>query len=628
MRNRPHILLGLAAALAVLFVAPLYAQNDRPVINIPRTPQDPVRLKEQLAMKYYTSREFEKAATVYEELYENYPRHYYYTYLLNCYIYLSELKKADRLVKTQLRAQPGNYRYLVDQIFVYEQSGNSRRAEKLAGQLLEELPDNRSLILQIATAFESRGYYAMALEVYNKAQMLPGTQNNFQLEKARVYQYTGEYDMMFDAYLEHLDLYPQDMQTIKNRMQSLMRQDVDDNLSSILKGKLLEKAQANPGNQVYAEMLLWHVMQTKDYEMAFRQARAIDMRFENREEAMLELAEICFANEDYAMAAKAYGYLKDKKTDSPLRMEAVVGYYISSVKLADADLSTDLRTYRNLAKEGGKLLEDMEISAGTVGIVKNLAHIDAFRLGEYQKASGLLEEALSIGNISPLDRADLKLELADILLFLNKVWDATLLYSQVEQDLKNEPIGHEAKFRNARLFYYIGEYNWALAKLDILKSATSKLIANDALELSLLIKDLGSEDTTGQVVQQFGQADLLAYRDQYDSARIVLDGIAGTHNGFYTYQHLIYKKAQLREAMGDFKTADSLYATLVANYPGSIKADNALFRRAEIYSTVFGDEPKAMDLYMTLMREYPDSIYAGESRKRYRTLRRDDDIIN
>ncbi len=629
MKNKYRYILLLTAWILLLGIpATGTAQSDPPVINMPRNAQDPVRSKEKLAMSYYSAREFAKAAAIYEELYEHYPRQYYYNYLLNCYIYLADFRNADKLVRRQLRMTPDNYQYLVDQIFVYDNNGNSRKAEKMAGKIIDELPNDRNQIIRIATAFERRGYYMQALEVYNRAQMIPGTQNNYQLEKARVYQYTGDYEKMFDAYLEHLDMYPQDMQTIRNRMQSLMRQDVEDNLSSILKRKLLEKAQSDPDNLVYAEMLLWHVMQTKDYDMAYRQARAIDMRFENREEEMLELANICYTGQNYEMAARAFKYVKDKKDSSPYYLEASVGYYISSVRKAEADPATSIKVYRSLEREGEKTLEDLTINAATVGILQPLAHIKAFRLGEFDNASELLEQGLSIGNLPAMDQARLKLELADILLFRDKVWDATLLYSQVEKDMKNEPIGHEAKFRNARLFYFIGEYNWSLAKLDILKSATSKLIANDALELSLLIKDLSSEDTTGFVAKQFGRADLFAYRQMYDSAMTIMTNVSGTTNGFYTYQHLLYKKAMIMEASGQYAEADSLYANLVTNYPGSIKADNSLFRRAEIHRLSFEDEAGAMDIYMTLMRDYPDSIYAGEARKLYRMLRKDEEFVN
>ena len=618
-----YILLIPLMFAAMLCTATLTAQVNPPVV-IRQKKQDLTRNKELLARSYYNKGQYDKAVVLFEELYNKNPRQYYYAYLLNSLISLKEYKKADKLVKKQLKMSPSNYRYLVDQVYVYEVMGNTRKSDKMMKQILNNLPENKSLILQIATSFESKGYFNQALEVYRRAQMMPGNDLNFNLEKARVYQYTGDYENMFDSYLLHLDLHPEDMQMVKNRMQSLMRQDVDDNLSQVLKKKLLEKAQAEPGNLVYAEMLLWHALQTKDYEMAYRQARAIDMRFKGREEDMLALGDICLSGRKYETAAKAYGYVKDKKDGTPYYAESYTGYYVSIVRLTESDPTAGLKEYKSLVREGEKALETLGISGETAGIVRNLAHIMAFRLNEFDKAPLLLEDALKTGSITPRQKADLKLELADILLFKNKVWDATLLYSQVENEMKNEPIGHEAKFRNAKLFYYVGEYNWSLAKLDILKSATSKLIANDAMELSLFIKDITDEDTTGAVIREFGKADLLIYRGKYDSAMMLLDDIGSRYSGYYTLQHLVYKKAGLMETARQYEKADSLYAYLADSYPESIKADNALFRRAELLRLYLSDTEKAMELYMKLMRGYPDSIYAGEARKIYRMLRKED----
>jgi len=206
-------------------------------------------------------------------------------------------------------------------------------------------------------------------------------------------------------------------------------------------------------------------------------------------------------------------------------------------------------------------------------------------------------------------------------MFKEKVWDATLLYSQIENDMKSEPIGHEAKFRNARLYYFIGEYNWSLTKLDILKSATSKLIANDAIELSLFITELLAEDTLGFTLKMFGKADLYNYRGKYDSALIWLEKIEKDPGGINSYQHVVYKKAGLMILKKDYQQADSLYNYLAVQYPESIKADNSLFKRAEINRLYLDDEETAKALYLKLMTDYPDSIYAGEGRKLYRILR-------
>lgn len=612
----------------------LQAQTDPPIViqkkpnqappPPPQNSNDPRLTKEKLAINYYTNKEYDKAAVIYEQLYEEDGRQYFYTYYLNCLIAINDYKTAEKLIKKQKKAQPQIVTTEVDEAFVEKLMGNDKKSANIISDLIDNLPDNNSQIIQIASALQSRGFFEEALLVYEKAREMPRRNYDYTLEMATAFQYTGDYEKMFDALLEHLDANPDDSQRVKNRMQSYLSRDVDDNLSGLLTKKLLEKAQANPNNLVYAEMLLWQAMQMKDFEMAYRQARAIDMRFKDSEEEMLEVAEVALSNKQYELAAKAFGYVKDKKERSPFFMESYNGYYDALVLQAEANPATTEKQYRILEKEGLKALEELGINRGTIVIANNLAHIMAFRLGEYEEATNLLEKALEIPAINPVEESGLKLELADILLFRNKEWDATLLYSQIESEMKNEPVGHEAKFRNARLFYYIGEYQWSQTKLDILKSATSKLIANDAMELSLFIKDVYAEDTLGFTLKMFGQADLMLYRGKYDSSLVWLEKIEKDPGGINTFQHLIYKKAGIMEVKQDYVSADSLYTYLYTQYPESIKADNAIFKRAELNRQNLNNEETAMELYLILMRDYPDSIYAGEARIRYRALREKD----
>ena len=62
-------------------------------------------------------------------------------------------------------------------------------------------------------------------------------------------------------------------------------------------------------------------------------------------------------------------------------------------------------------------------------------------------------------------------------------------------------------------------------QLDILKAATSKLIANDAMELSLLISDNIEEDSLTTPLQMYARADLLEFRNLDNDALAVLDSV-------------------------------------------------------------------------------------------------------
>jgi len=295
------------------------------------------------------------------------------------------------------------------------------------------------------------------------------------------------------------------------------------------------------------------------------------------------------------------------------------------VKAAEENAETSLETYSDLDKIGRDALDEIGLNRRSVEIARDLAHISAFKLGNYSEAVILLEKALAINQLHPKEKAGLKLELADILLFEGEVWDASLYYSQIEKDMKHEPVGHEAKFRNAKLFYYMGEYRWAETRLDILRSATSKLIANDAMELSIFISNILEEDTLGLTLRSFGKADLMIYQQQYDSAFLILNRFKLQALGPNATQYLLYKKANLYLKTQQFQQADSLYQLLASSFPESIKADNAIYQEAEIQRLYLDDELKAMDLYMKLMRDYPESIYAGQARIKYRKLRGETD---
>ena len=596
--------------------------SQNPQVRLERQQQKKPSAKEQLAREYYKNKEYEKAAELFAVLYDETPSRQYYIYYFNCLLYLKDYKTAEKLVKKQRRATPA-IRYDIDQAYVYDLQGESRKANNIIQKLINNVPEDPNLIKQLALQLQGKGYYEQALQVYQKAQTL-GTGYNYYLEMANVYQYSGEYGKMFDAYLMHLNSNPADMQTIKNRLQRLTKLDLDNSMSQLLRSKLLEKAQADPDNFVFAEMLMWYSLQIKDFDMAFRQARAMDMRFGSHEEELLSLAEIAMSNNNFVIAEKAYDYVRGKKFDTPFYLESYAGYYNARVKKAEANPFTEYKVYKDLKKSGIKAIEELGLNGETIPIAENLSRLMAYYLGEYDEALEILKKATLIQPIKPDIKANLKLLYADLLMIQNHIWDASLLYSQIESEMKHEPIGHEAKLRNAKLFYYVGEYAWAQTRLDILKSATSKLIANDAMELSLFIGNIYEEDTMGFTLRMFGTSDLLFSQLQMDSALIWLDKIESFPSGPNSSEYIIYKKAEIFTEKKEYAISDSLYTKLYTYYPESIKADNAIFQSAELNRLYLNNIDKAMELYLLLMTEHPDSMYSGESRIKYRALREED----
>ena len=617
----PKYLFFLIVLFEILVLSEVKSQNNPNVnptlIRQQKKQKDP---KEALAINYYREKDYQKASELFQQLYTNKQSNYYYTYYFNCLIAIKDYKQAERIVKKQKKLNPGNYRYLIDEAYVADLSGNKRKKDKILKKILNNLPSQRNQIIQITSSLQSKGYANIAIEVLKKAKLTSNENYSYNFEIADAYLYSGDYNKMFDTYINLLKQKSVNIQRIKNKLQYVMRIDVNDNLSVILKNKLLYSSQQNPDNLQLAEMLLWYSLQTKDFSMAFRQARAIDRTFGNRDKDMLELADIAFSNYDYKISAEAYKYVKDKKTATPYFANSYVGYFLSIIKQAEKNPTTNQKEYEDLEKIGIKAINILGINNITSVIIINLANITAFKLSKNNEAIEMLEKALANPTIDSKNEAYLKLKLADILVANGNIWDATLLYSQVESDMKNEPIGHEAKFKNAKVFYYVGEFDWASTRLDVLKSATSKLISNDAIELSIFINNMREEDTIGFVLRKFARADLYTYQGKYDSAMIFLDKIENEPAGIYSIEYALYNKARLYFMMNEFQKADSVYNILIKHYPESIKADNALFERAEIQRIRLNNNEEAKKLYMILMTDYPESIYSGKARKQYRIL--------
>ena len=353
------------------------------------------------------------------------------------------------------------------------------------------------------------------------------------------------------------------------------------------------------------------------------QAKSIDRRLGEEGDRIFELAGLSLSNQNYNVAIEAYNYILKKGKNNHLYIESKIGLLTARyLKITDSYnfTQTDLVDLEN--DYISTLLEYGE-NASTIGVMKYLAHLQAFYLDKTEDAILLLNKTIIIPNANPSAIAECKIELADIMLFTNEVWEAKLLYAQVEKAFKNDPVGHLAKFKNAKLSFYIGEFQWAKAQLDVLKAATSKLIANDALQLSVLISDNIDMDSSTLALALYSRADLLLYRNKDEQALLVLDSIFELADWHPIFDEVWYKKAEIKIKQKDFEKASEYLTKIIDDYPYDITADNALFLLADLNENQFYNKEKALQLYERLLEDYPASVFTVEARKRFRTLRGD-----
>lgn len=579
--------------------------------------------EEQLGMQYYNNRELDKALATFETLYSHNPSQFNYLYYVNTLFELKEFDKAEKVIKKQLKANPGDPRFQVDLGYLDILQGDISRGRKIYENCLKDLQPDKMQIYNLTYAFSNRRETDYMVRTYLRGRELLKDPAAFAFELAYTYESLGSTELMIDEYLNLLTSAPQQMNMVQNRLQAWLSDDVDNTKNDTYRSVLLKKSQENPDEIRYNELLLWHSIQQKDFAFALVQAKALDRRYGETGQRIFDLAALCVSNESLQAAIDGYKYIIKKNADKNLVIRSRVELINTEFRQYKNSFSQDKNQLLLMKQDYGKLLDELGKTSLTIPLILNLAHLQAFYLGETSEAADLLLQAISIPNVPLQDLAACKLELADIYLFSDEQWEATLLYSQVEKTFKNEPLGHEAKFRNAKLSFYIGEFDWARGQLDILKAATSKLIANDALELSLLISDNIEEDSVTIPLAMYAKADLLEFRNRDNDALAVLDSVTTMYPMHSIADNVLFKKAEISTKNGKFDVAATYYAEIIEKYPNDLLADDAMYYLAGLYEIHLNDKNKAMQLYEKILTQYPGSLYVVDSRKRFRSLRND-----
>ena len=522
-----------------------------------------------------------------------------------------------------IRSNPKHLRLNIDLGHLYTSIGNVNDAEKEYKKAIGKLPPDKRIVEQTANGFLFYARFENSLKTYEKGKQLLNNPKAFDMNIADVYRRMGDFDKMIDKYLDVLNDNPETLSTIQLRLGNVLNTEDTYDPADKLRQKLLIRSQKEPDDRHFLEMLLWLSIWEKDFDFAFIQAKAIDKRFKEDGQQMLELAQKSISAESYEAGIKTYNYILEKGGSNPLFAIATMGQLNGRLKKLNVAYQKDEEEIKYLKKDFNASIEKLGKNFHTINLIRDYAHLQAFHLNMLNSASDLLNEAIKYPGLNERQIAECKMELADILMFNDDVWEANLIFGQVEKAFKNEPIGHQAKFNRARLFYFTGDFEYAHVQLDVLRAATSKLIANDAMELSLLIKNNISPDSTYFELGIFANADLLYYQGKYETSLQKIDSLIKATLSHPILDDALYLKAETLLKLGKYSEADQALIQIIDFYPEDFLADDALLLRAEIQNKYLNNKKLAMELYEKIFIDYKASILSVQARQRYRELRGD-----
>lgn len=600
---------------AMIFICFVVALQSIDAQNVSNQKQ----LDERLAREFYYKKDFEKARDIYKNLYDNYGQAGYFTQYADCLILTGDYETAEKAYKAFLKQNPKNWKAHVDLAYVYQQQGDNPKAVKYLNKVLKDVPDTKNAIIEVSNLLRNRNFNDLAIALFDRGAKNPNINYNFYLEKAYTYNSMLDFENATECYLLYLKEKPDQYEMVKNRLRVMMMYDINGNVDDVVRMALLRKTQEEPENEEYASLLMWYSLQQQDYELALMQLKALDKRGNgDYENDIVNVAQIASDNRQYDIAIEAYEYVLKKSESGVFFVQATVGFIRNSYAKAVAEGNHDKKFYESLSKKIDDAIEAIGFSGDMMPLVIVQADIMAFELERYDDAKTLLNNVLEM-NLSQKTRSEVKMKLADIYLLTDEVWEATLLYSQVEKAMKNEPIAHEAKFKNAQLRYFIGEFEWASAALKVLTAATSKLVANDAMTLSLTISDNLEYDTIG--LKRIAKADYNIYKRNYPVANQILDSVVAYNPNEVSLPNAFYRKAKIAMNEGDYELADSLYKRVYEGYADSYIADEALIEDALLLENQLNRKEDAMECYSKLFDYYTASVYVAQARKSYRRLR-------
>lgn len=570
---------------------------------------------EQLAMNYFDKGDFEKAIISFETLVKNQPGNsLYFQKLVESYQQLKQFDKAQVLLEEQLKKSPMANLY-VELGYNYQLQKNQAKATKYYNEAIEKVKEVPNFVYLVANAFEKKVLLDYAVETYKIAVKLePRMKFNFQL--AVIYGQQGKTDLMIDTFLDEAFDNPSTLIMVQNQLSRFMTEESKEtSFSESLRKSLLVRAQKNQ-DIFWNQFLSWFYVTQKEYSKAFIQEKAIYRREQESLSSIVNLGQMALEESDEETAQEIFAFVLENTQDIDLKI--LSNYYLMDFKIQKAQE----KNYASLKIELEKLIKEFGVSPYSLSLQILQAHFETFNMKNPEAGKGILKRSLELP-LNKYQTADVKMELADILLYEEKFNQALIYYSQIEEDLKNDVIGHEASLKAAKTSYFKTDFDWALKQFKELKSASTQLIANDALELFLLINDNTVADSTQVGLKKFARGDYLLYQNKNTEALAQFQSILKDYKGQEIEDETLLRIGQTYQKMGDFPSALAQFQSIIDHHKDGIYVDEALYFSAEIYNEKLKDPEKAKPLYEKILFEHEDSIYFVDARKKFRQLRGD-----
>jgi len=567
-----------------------------------------------LAESYFREGAYEKASQLFEALEKNNPFNTrYLKRLITCYQETNNYNRAAEHLQKKLLDNPSQQYLRIEIGYNFERQKKSILAKKEYDSAIEAIDLNPSLGGIMGRMFQQNNLLNYAIAAYSKAMKL-NKNSSYEFQIAQIYGEKGEFEKMFEFYIALIDKNESYLNGVQRYVGKYISNDALNNNNIAFKKALLKKSISNPKN-VWNELLSWLFTKQKEYKKALIQEKALFNRNPNYIETIFRLGKIAFENNNTKTAKECFEFILEKTNFIEEQLTAELFLLKIMTKNAEKEYSSFFE----------KVLQKYGVNRNTLEIQLEFANYLTFKKNNPVEAIKVLEKAITLSS-SKFKTAEIKLKLGEVLVFTGRFNKALLYFSQVQTQLKNHPLAQEARFKVAQTSYFKGDFKWAKSQLKILKGSTTQLIANDAVDLFLIISDNEPKDSIPSGLIDFAKADLLAYQNKNIEAILTYNKILEKYQGQTIEDEAMFNQASIYLKEKQYNKAIGNLLKIISINVDGILVDDSYYLLAEIYKNNIKDYQKASEYYQKIIFDKPSSIYLVNARKKYRELR--GDVIN
>jgi tetratricopeptide (TPR) repeat protein len=627
LRESAKVLSILLAGLFFFFLEGARAQQSSDEAN-----------KLRLAQSFERSGMYEKAASLYEELYDRNPSNFvFFDGLHRMYVQLKEYPKAISLVQTKLEHQPSDLTLLGTLSEDYLKAGKEPEARATWEQALATDEKNPSVYRYVSNILFRNRLFRDEVDVLLRGRKNTDKPNLFAMDLGFAYTILGQYGDATMEYAREVQTNPTSLNFVESRM--AMYTAKPDGLASAI-ATVQKEIQDNQKNVTLYRLLAWLYLEGKQFEGALAVYRVIDQLGSSSGRELLSFADRAFKEKAYEVAAEAFKEVIQRYPREPLVPVARLGFarVIEEISAKRDSLGSSVETVDHGPEEQSPVNETSPTYGGAIAsynaIVRDylgseyalqaLYRIGLIKFDRFFDIDGALQTFDQIDNQFPTSRMApaVALKAGEILIAKGELGMASERFKKVGViPFSTQSEKDKATYELAELDYFQGSYDSALVKLKGLLVDLSADIANDALLLQEFIRDHRTRD--GHALEDYAHAGLLERQRRFSEAIAVLQNLIDTDAASPLVDDAMLKLGRLERELGAPMRALSIYQKLIFDHPESILRDEAQLGIGEIYQFSLNDKQKAIAAYQELLEKYPTSLYLDEVRKRIRQLRGD-----